>query len=161
LGSMLRANVVIGDVLQIVRKENFYSDAHQKIFDAISSLYDKGHPADTVTLANLLLERKEIEDIGGYPYLGELWDPPPTPPTAANAAYYAQIVRDKAVVRNLINASTEILRDSYDQAQPADELLEGAERKILDIAQMGITGQTFTLEQALHEAYDRIDGRSQ
>src|SRR5262249_58657954 len=54
----------------------------------------------------------------------------------------------------------EILRDAYDQAQPADELLESAERKVLDIAQMGITGQTFTLEQAIIEAYDRIDHRN-
>ena len=86
-----------------------------------------------------------------------MWD---AAPTAANAEYYAKIVRDKAIVRNLIHASTEILRDAYDQAQPADELLEQAERKILDIAEMGITGQTFTLEEALHEAYDRIDTRN-
>src|SRR5205823_2294661 len=59
----------------------------------------------------------------------------------------------------LFHASTEILRDSYDQVMPADELLEAAERKVLDIAQMGITGQTYTLEEAMREAYDRIDKR--
>src|SRR5919108_2908038 len=153
LGSMLRDNGVIGDVLQIVREENFYLDAHQKIFKAIITLYDRGHPVDLVMMAELLKEQKQIEDVGGYSYLGELWD---AAPTAANAEYYARIVRDKAIVRHLIHASTEILRDAYDQAQPADELLEGAERKILDIAQMGITGQTYTLDQALKEAYDRI-----
>src|SRR5437016_756139 len=109
-------------------------------------------------LAEWLKEQKYIEDVGGYAYLGELWD---AAPTAANAEYYARIVRDKAVVRNLIHASTEVLRDAYDQARPADEMLEAAERKILDIAQMGITGQTFTLEEALREAYDRIDNRAQ
>ena len=108
-------------------------------------------------LAEELKQRGQIEDIGGYAYLGELWD---AAPTAANAEYYARIVRDKALVRNLIHASTEILRDAYDQAQPADELLEEAERKILDVAQMGVTGQTFTLEEALAEAYDRIDTRN-
>src|SRR5206468_2899466 len=66
-------------------------------------------------------------------------------PTAANAEYYARIVRDKAIIRHLIHSSNEILRDAYDQAMPADELLESAERKVLDIAEMGITGQTFTL----------------
>src|SRR5262249_2069645 len=60
----------------------------------------------------------------------------------------------------LIHAGTEILRDAYDQSQPADELLEQAERKILDVAQMGIMGQTYTLEEALAEAYDRIDTRN-
>ena len=78
-----------------------------------------------------------MEDVGGAVYLAELWD---AAPTAANAEYYARIVRDKALVRGLIHASTEILRDAYDQGQPADELLESAERKILDIAQMGIVG---------------------
>jgi replicative DNA helicase len=158
LGSMLRDNGVIGDVVQIIRAENFYYDHHIKIYQAMVRLYDKGHPVDLVTVAEALKEQKQVEDIGGYPYLAKLWD---AAPTAANAEYYARIVRDKAIVRYLIHAGTEILRDAYDQAQPADELLEDAERKILDIAQMGITGQTHTLEQALAEAYDRIDTRGQ
>jgi replicative DNA helicase len=156
LGSMLRDNGVIGDVLQIIREEIFYRDAHQNIYNSIVTLYDRGHPVDVVLLADLLKEQKQIEDIGGYGYLGELWD---AAPTAANAEYYARIVRDKAIVRHLIHASTEILRDSYDQVMPADELLEAAERKVLDIAQMGITGETITLEEALRAAYDRIDSR--
>ncbi len=145
-------------MLQIVRKDNFYADAHQKIFDAIVTLYDRGHPADLVVLAELLKEQKLIEDIGGYAYLAELWD---AAPTAANAEYYGRIVRDKAIIRHLIHASTEILRDSYDQAMPADELLEAAERKVLDIAEQGITSQTISLADALTEAYDRIDSRQQ
>jgi replicative DNA helicase len=158
LGSMLRENGVIGDVLQIVRMENFYADAHQRIFKAIINLYDHGKPVDLVLLAEELKNQNQIEDIGGYPYLAELWD---AAPTAANAEYYGRIVRDKAIVRNLIHSSTEILRDAYDQTMPAEELLEGAERRILDIAQMGITGQTFTIAQAVKEAYDRIDTRQQ
>jgi replicative DNA helicase len=158
LGSMLRDNVVIGDILQIIRPDNFYLDAHQKICQAIITLYDQGHPVDLVVLAEELKTRKQIEDIGGYGYLGQLWD---AAPTAANAEYYARIVRDKAIIRHLISSSNEILRDAYDQAMPADELLESAERKVLDIAEMGITGQTFTLAQALTEAYDRIDTRQQ
>src|SRR6516225_1153402 len=159
LGSMLRDNGIIGDVVQILQRagEDFYTDAHQKIFTAIVALYDKHHPADLVTLAEHLKEQKQIEDVGGYPYLAELWD---AAPTAANAEYYARIVRDKSIVRSLMHASDEILRDAYDQAQPADEMLEAAERKIFDIAQLGVTGQTYTLEQALAEAYDRIDMRS-
>jgi replicative DNA helicase len=157
LGSLLRDNGVIGDVLQILRNENFYTDAHQKIFSAIVTLYDRGHPVDLVMLAELLKELKHIEDVGGYAYLAELWD---AAPTAANAEYYARIVRDKALVRHLIHAGTEILRDAYDQSMPADDLLETAERKILDIAQLGITGQTITLQDALREAYDRIDTRT-
>jgi replicative DNA helicase len=160
LGSMLRDNAVIGDVLQILDRhgDSFYADAHQKIYRVILDLYDRGHPVDLVVLADMLKDQKQLEDVGGYGYIGELWD---VAPTAANAEYYARIVRDKAVVRNLIHASTEILRDSYDQRMPADQLLEGAERAIMDIAQRGLTGQTMTLEQALAEAYDRIDTRHQ
>src|SRR5439155_8209791 len=125
---------VIGDVVQIIREDNFYADAHQKIFKGITALYDKGHPADLVTLADWLKEQKFIEDAGGYPYLGELWD---AAPTAANAEYYARIVRDKGLVRQLIHTTTEILRDAYDQTTPADEMLGQAERQVFDIAQRG------------------------
>src|ERR1700740_27697 len=72
LGSMLRDNNVIGDVLQILRRENFHFDAHQKVFEGVSHLYDKAHPVDLVTLAEWLREQKYIEDIGGYAYLGDL-----------------------------------------------------------------------------------------
>jgi len=157
LGSMLRDNVVIGDVIQIVHRDNFYADANQKIFEGIVSLHDKGQPVDLVVLAEWLAARKLIEDVGGYSYLGELWE---AAPTAANAEYYARIVRDKAIVRNLIHAGNEILRDSYDNVAGADELLENAERKILDIAQRGLVGNTITLFDALQEAYDRIDARA-
>src|SRR6516162_446762 len=100
LGSMLRDNAVIGDVLQIITsEETFYADAHQKVFTSIKSIYDQGHPVDVVILAEHLKEQKQIEDVGGYAYLAELWE---AAPTAANAEYYARIVRDKSVVRNLI-----------------------------------------------------------
>src|SRR5262249_25816908 len=156
LGSMLRDNAVISDVVQIVRAESFYSDAHQKIFESLKSLYENGRPVDVVLLPEELKQRGQIEDIGGYGYLGVLWD---AAPTAANAEYYARIVRDRALVRNLIHVSTEILRDAYDNAQPAEELLNTAERKVFEVAQMGGTGQTYTLEQAIDVAFDRIDKR--
>jgi replicative DNA helicase len=158
LGSMLRDNLVISDVLQVIRQENFYYDAHQKIYQAIIEIYDSGHPVDMVILAERLKQQKQIEDVGGYPYLAELWE---AAPTAANAEYYAHIVRDKGIVRSLIHASTEILRDAYDHAQPADELLAKAEREVLDIAEKGVTGTTSTLQQAIKEAYARLDARKQ
>jgi replicative DNA helicase len=158
LGSMLRDKNALGDVVQILRTESFYADAHQKIYQAITTLPDKGKPVDLVMLAEELRQRGQLEDIGGPAYLGSLWD---AAPTAANAVYYAQIVRDRSVIRNLIGASTEILRDAYDQTQPADEMLEAAERKIFEVAELGIAGQTYTLVEALQDAYNRIDLRSQ
>jgi replicative DNA helicase len=160
IGSMLRDNTVINDVIQILSStnpaENFYFDAHQKIFQSIVEIYTEGHPVDLVILAERLRLQKHLEDIGGVGYLADLWD---TAATAAYAEYYARIVRDKAITRGLIHASTEILRDAYDQTQPAEELLGNAERKILDIAEKGVTGNTTTLLDALNAAYTRIDQR--
>src|SRR6516165_9688342 len=85
LGSMLRDNLIIGDVVLIVRADSFYSDAHQKIFAAILSLYEKNFPVDLVVLAEELKQRGQIKDIGDYGYLGELLE---AAPTAANAVYY-------------------------------------------------------------------------
>src|SRR5437867_10581110 len=78
LGSMLRDNDVIDDVVQILQEQHFYTDAHQKIYRGILGLHDKRIPADLVTLAEWLKEQKFIEDVGGYAYLGELWDAAPT-----------------------------------------------------------------------------------
>jgi replicative DNA helicase len=158
LGSMLRDNGVIGDIVQLVREDHFYSHAHRQIYSAIVALYSKGQPVDLVTLGEQLHLQKQIEDIGGYAYLADLWE---SSPTAANAEYYARIVRDKAIIRELIHAGTDIVREAYDQSAPADEVLEGAERKILQIAEWGVTGQTYTIEEAIREAYDRIDARHQ
>jgi replicative DNA helicase len=154
---MLRDNSVIPDIINIVRAENFYYAAHQTIFSAITRIYDRGHPVDLVLLAEHLRDEKKLEDVGSYAYLAELWE---AAPTAANAEYYARIVRDKGITRSLIHATTEILRDAYDQAYPADQLLESAERQILEIAELGVTGQTIDLVQALDEAYARIDQRT-
>jgi replicative DNA helicase len=158
LGSMLRDNYVIDVVAQLITAESFYLDAHRKIFQAILDLRNKGgQPVDLVILAEELIKRGQLEDVGRAAYLAELWD---AAPTAANAEYYAKIVRDKAIVRSLIHAGTEILRDAYEQNQPAEELLESAERKVLDVAQMGVTGQTITLQEAITETYRRIDDRA-
>src|SRR5262245_60142744 len=107
LGSMLRDVGCIGDVLQIIREDSFYTDAHRKIFRAIVALYDKrekgkGSGIDLVTIGSYLQDNKLYDDVGGAAYLYELWD---CVATAANAEYYARIVRDKALVRNLIHAS--------------------------------------------------------
>jgi replicative DNA helicase len=157
LGSMIRDNELIPEVVQLVRAENFYVFAHQKIFEAIATLaVERGQPADPVTLANYLKEKRLIEDAGGYAYIVELWD---AAPSAGNAKYYADIIRQKALIRHLIHACNELAGDAYDQAQPAQELLDSAERRILEIAEMGVTGDTRTLQQAIEEAYTRLDAR--
>jgi replicative DNA helicase len=159
LSCMLRDNRVINDVVQIIpTKDYFYADAHQKLFETIVQLNDRGgQPVDLVTLGEALRQRGYVEDIGGFPYLAEVYD---TSGSAANSEYYAQIIRDKAMVRGLILASNEILASAYKQSMPADELLESAERQILDIAEKGVASNLTTLNEAIKETYELIDKRS-
>ena len=156
LGGVLRDNDTLDTVQQVIRAENFYFDAHQKIFQAISELRNENQPIDLVLLHDRLKKLKWLEDVGGAAYLAELWE---SVPTGANAEYHAKIVRDTAMVRSLIHTGNEILRDAYDRTESADELVAQAERKILEIAKAGIIGETKTLGDVVREAFDRIDSR--
>ena len=157
LGSLLRDNSLTADIVRTLRAEDYYTFAHQKIYEAITDLHiNQGKPADAVTLADYLNEKNLIADIGGHAYLVELWE---SAPALGNAEHYAEIVRQKAIVRNLIHACTEIQKDAFDQSMPAEELLNASERRILEIAQLGMSDHTTTLHTALDEVYDRLDQR--
>jgi replicative DNA helicase len=156
LGGILRDPDSLNDVQEIIRVDNFYFDAHQKVFQAILDLTNEHQPIDLVLILERLKKNKQLEDVGGPSFLADLWE---SVQTGANVTYHATIVRDTAMVRYLIHASTEILRDAYDRTQSADELVSQAERKILEIAKAGVVGETKTLSESLSEAYDRIDSR--
>jgi len=157
LGSMLRDNNIIPEAINLVRADHFYNYGHQKIFEAITKLNDdSGKPADIVTVAEYLATAKQMEDIGGPAYLAELWD---AAPSAAHYRQYAEIIRQKAIARNLIHACTDLSAEAFDQSVPSGELLDSAERRILEIAEMGITGDTVTLHEAMQEAFTRLDYR--
>jgi replicative DNA helicase len=157
IGGVLRDNVALHTVQLIVRPENFYFDAHQKIFQAIRELSEEGQPIDLVLLHDRLRKNKQLEDVGGAAYLAELWE---SVPTGANAEYHAKLVRDAAMIRNLIHTGNEILRDAYDRTESADEMVAQAERKILEIARAGLIGDTKTLNEVVKEAFHRIDARA-
>src|SRR5438309_446256 len=110
---MLRDNAMIAEVVRTpCDAGDFYVFANRLIFTAIIDLYRDNKAADAVTLANMLKERQQIEEIGGYEYLATLWD---AAPSAANAVFYACIVRDKAMLRALIEAGGTMVRDANDQ----------------------------------------------
>ena len=157
LGGILRDPETLHEIQQLLTVDNFYFDAHQKVFQAIVDLTTESQPIDLVLIHERLKKNKQLEDVGGPEFLGELWE---SVQTGANVAYHAHIVRDTAMIRNLIHASTEILRDSYDRTQSADELVSAAERKIMDIAKGGIVGETRTLSDVLKETLNRIDDRA-
>ena len=158
LGSVLRENRVIDDVQASgVVVDDFYHDAHRKIFALAGALRAGGKPVEMVTLAERLRDAKQIEDIGGYPYLAELWD---MVPTAAHALRYAEIIRDKSMLRALIGGATEILRDAYDAAGPSTQLVEDAQAKMFAIGQLGAGSEAVDMVQAMRDTYQRIDQRA-
>jgi replicative DNA helicase len=156
LGGILRDPDSLNDIQEIIRVDNFYFDAHQKVFQAILDLTNENHPVDLVLLHERLKKSKQLEDVGGPEFLADLWE---SVQTGANVKYHATIVRDTAMVRSLIHASTEILRDSYERTQSADELVSQAERKIMDIAKAGLAGETKTLTETIGETFTRLDAR--
>ncbi|MFM8270939.1 MAG: replicative DNA helicase [Gemmata sp.] len=156
LGGILRDPDTLPNVQQLLVADNFYFDAHQKIFQALSDLSNEAQPIDLVLLYDKLRKNKQIEDVGGQAYLVDVWE---AVASGANAEYHAKLVRDTAMVRGLIHASNEILRDSYDRTQSADELVAQAERKIMEIAKAGMVGETRSLSETVAEAFTRLDSR--
>lgn len=156
LGGILRDPETLQDVQLVINADNFYFDAHRKIFQTLMELDEDRQPIDLVLLYDKLRKNKLLEDVGGKDYIAELWD---AVPTGANVEYHATLVRDTAMIRGLIHASNEIIRDSYDRTQSADELVAQAERKIMDIAKAGMVGDTKSLYEVVGEAFVRIDSR--
>lgn len=110
LGGMLLSKEAITDVIEVLRGPEFYKPAHEAVFDAIVEVYNRSEPADALIVADELAKRGELDRIGGAPYLSTLMA---TVPTAANAAYYARIVKEKALMRGLVQAGTRITQLGY------------------------------------------------
>ena len=156
LGSMLRDNGVIPEILSVLKSGAFYFDAHQRIFKVIEELHTLGKPVDLIVLDEMLRLRGWLEDVGGPPFIASLWE---CAPTAANAEYYGEIVRDKAISRQLIQACTTVLKDTYDQVASGDQLLVQAQQEIMKIAVGRKTSEVKTLKEVSVETMAIIDAR--
>jgi replicative DNA helicase len=133
LGAILWDSRVAGDVIPIVRSSaDFYRPAHAAIYDAMLEIYDRGGTVDLVTLRQKLVDKGQLEQVGGLDYLVALAE---GVPSASNAAHYARIVRDKSTVRELVAAATEILAEAHASRESSQQLLEAAEQRIFRIAQ--------------------------
>jgi len=127
LGAMLLSKDAIADVIEAIRGVDFYRPAHELVFDAIVDLYGRGEPADAVTLAAHLGRRGELTRVGGAPYLHELVA---GVPIAANAGYYAEIVREKAILRRLVDAGTKIAQLGYAGEGQVDDTVDRAQAEV-------------------------------
>src|SRR5580692_5049659 len=122
---MLLSKDAISDVIEVIRPADHYRPAHQLIHEAILDLYSRGEPADAIMVANELTRRAEITRVGGAPYLHTLIS---SVPTAANAGYYARIVRERAILRRLVEAGTRIVQFGYagEDYHSLSEIMPGA-----------------------------------
>jgi len=157
LGSMIIDWQVIGDVLQIVKgPEDFYKQAHAAIYQVLVDLYDKQQSLDMVKLRQRLADLGQLEDVGGLPYLLELAS---SVPSAASAAGYAQIVRDKAILRRLIETAGKIMHEAYNSAESAQSVREAAEKAIFLLGESSLGDDAAHIKALLHDAYERLEAR--
>lgn len=154
LGSMLMEESALVRALESLKPFYFYEDAHQKIFVAAQSLFEKNQAVDLVTVAEELRKRKQLEEVGGASYLTQLTA---SVPTAVNVGHYAQIVKEKALLRRLISAATQILHESYEPESEVNTLVDRAEQMIFDISQHQIEGKFIPLKDVIRTSIETID----
>ncbi len=156
LGSLILAPEMCDEIALMLRPVDFYADANQRLYRNLLAMHEEGKRIDITLLHERLKKEGELEAIGGPAYLGEVAQ---SVPYAHNAPHYAEIVRNKATVRELIHASTEILRDAWDPTYEPKELLSHAEEKIFAVHDRRTSDRVTHIENLLIEAFDRIDAR--
>jgi replicative DNA helicase len=154
LGGMLLSKDAISDVIEVIRPADHYRPAHQLIHEAILDLYSRGEPADAITVANELTRRAEIARVGGAPYLHTLIS---SVPTAANAGYYARIVRERAILRRLVEAGTRIVQFGYAGDAEADELVDRAQAEVYAVTERRSGEDYHSLSEIMPGALDEIE----
>jgi replicative DNA helicase len=151
LGGILIENEALHKVMEILTVDDFYRDAHQMIFNAMLDLSERGEPADLITLMNELRKLNQLDSIGGASYLASLSD---SVPTAANIEYYAKIVKEKAVLRKLIQTSTEIITKGYEDREDVEELLDEAEQSIFEISENRVKPSFYPIKKIVKDSFE-------
>jgi len=154
LGGILIENESINKVLEILTVNDFYRDSHQRIFSALVDLSERDEPADLITLTNELRKANQLDSTGGASYLASLTD---SVPTAANIEYYANIVKEKAILRRLIETSTDIITQSYEDRGDVDSFLDEAERAIFEISERRVKPSFYPIRDIVKESFKTIE----
>jgi len=154
LGAILLEAEALITAMEHLRAEDFYSVAHQRIYDAIVALGEDNKPLDLVTLMSRLQDQGELEEIGGVSYLAKLSG---AVPTAANVEYYAQIVAEKSMLRRLIRTATQIVSDGYAEGEDVGALLSDAEQRILELSNRRATHGFVSIRDVLMEVFERVE----
>lgn len=154
LSAILIDNDTLLEVLDVLAPKDFYRSAHQKIYYAITELFTKNEPVDLVTLANILREKGQLEEIGGATYLARLVD---VVPLAVNAQHYAKIVHDKACLRRLIEKANEIAKRCFDDQGNVDDVIDFAESSIFEISENKIKPAFYPLGKIIESSIDMLE----
>ncbi|MDP3966909.1 MAG: replicative DNA helicase [Nocardioides sp.] len=157
LGSMLLSKDAIADVIEAVRGTDFYRPAHEVVFDAVVDLYGRGEPADPVTVSAELQRRGELQRVGGAPYLHTL---SASVPIAANAGYYAEIVREKAILRRLVDAGTRIAQMGYQGEGQVDDVVDRAQEEVYRVTDKRTSEDYAPLAEIMEGTLDEIEAIS-
>ncbi len=156
LGSMAISREAIGIVLPIIGRQEadwFFHPRHRLLYEVLVDLYDRNQPIDLVVTKDELNRRNLLEQVGGVAALVSLAESVPSP---LNAEYYARIVRDKGMLRDLIRCAGEIAESAQAENQPAGELLDAAEQSLFQVTQRRVSGQAAVLCDLLQEIYAKI-----
>src|SRR5512139_1769400 len=151
---MLLSSDAIADVVETLRTQDFYRPAHQIIYDSILDLYGRGEPADAITVSAELQKRGELGRVGGAPYLHTLIS---SVPTAANAGYYARIVRETAVLRRLVEAGTKIVQMGYTGDGDADDIVDAAQAEVYSVTDRRTSEDYVPLSAIMEGTLDEIE----
>jgi replicative DNA helicase len=154
LGAMLMSKDAIADVVETIRGADFYRPAHEQIYNAVTDLYGRGEPADAVTVADELGKRGELLRVGGAPYLHTLLA---SVPIAANAGWYAEIVREKAVLRRLVDASVRIGQMSYAGEGDVDEIVDRAQAEVYAVTDRRAAEDFKPLSELMQPTLDEME----
>ena len=154
LGGMLLSKDAIADVVEVLRGHDFYRPAHETIYEAILDLYGRGEPADPLTVADALKKSGELGRIGGAPYLHTLVN---YVPTAANAGFYADIVRERAILRRLVEAGTRIVQMGYGGDGDADDIVDAAQAEVYNVTEARTSEDYLPLSEIMEGALDEIE----
>lgn len=158
IGSMFLSKYALEKCLESLTKEQFYLDSHARIYDAISHLAENGSAIDITTVTAELDRRKELNQIGGVEYLTEIVD---TVPTSANVEEYIKIVEEKAILRKLIDTTLEIEKDCYQPIENITDVLDNAEKRILNVVKTRKSTEFRTIQDVLFKTQANLEKLSQ
>ena len=154
LGVAFLDDKLISKIVEEVNEDMFYDDRNKKLFQAIKSLHEQSIAIDVTTVSNELDKTKNFSAVGGIEYLTEVID---SVATAANLDYYINIIKEKAIVRNLINTATDIVTEAYEEEDNVTSLLDTAEKNILDVVRSRQTSEFVPISEALRSAQEQLE----